>query len=491
MSDFVAAAVAMMERTPRGLVCLDPSVRAHPRVLQSACARDPEMIVHVPPALLADVVKSLCVGKLPKALKCARACDTLRPLCDALTPWIVDKHPLALQHASDACKDDATLAYAALGVTPRVLEHVSERLRDCDDFVLAAVGRGGRLHHASARLRADCGFAVKVLHVTCDATEAYAALKMSLRKDRALLDVAMKKHKELGRGWTTSPFEYTSLLLKRQRAAVLDALPYACRNVYMCLLHSTPALGTDYDVVVAALRHGLPSEYVPASVFDDPDMARRVLMATGRGLRRAPAALRADRALVLQIVRVNGEALAYASDALRCDRAVVMAAIASTWKALKYVLSYEGQSALRADKDVVHAAVVQNGNALSYAHYKWRHNRPMVTLAAKTAPNAVRTLAPHFSEMATVRAAKLHNLGSFDKPSVRTRVLKELGEIACLAMSIADAQECSDLVAELAAKLPATWDDVLAAAEAFVARVHAPGGAVAHAHKRAYEEAFG
>ena len=73
----------------------------------------------------------------------------------------------------------------------------------------------------------------------------------------------------------------------------------------------------------------------------------------------------------------------------------------------------------------------------------------------------------------------------------RSHVCQQLHAFLEMEMSVEEAQECSDLVAELAGKVSPDWDDVLEAAEAFVAHVHAPGSSVANAHKRAYEEAFG
>jgi hypothetical protein len=142
-------------------------------------------------------------------------------------------------------------------------------------------------------------------------------------------------------------------------------------------------------------------------------------------------ARKADRDLVCAVVARNGIALEYAADALRRDRDVVLAAVRQTWRAMRHALCGEDWSVA-----LTKAFTFTTGD---YAYKKLRATE--------------RRLA---------------------------------------AASEVELEEWSDIVAKLAGTAHVRTDaDALALAERIVARVHVPGGRVAQALKRRYEEAFG
>lgn len=453
-------AVGVVRRCPRALVVLAPKYRTHPRVMATAVAQDPFMVKCVPATRLKDVLELIPRAQTLKTFKLARKCDHLRTECDtcSVASLVVSRDGAAFQLVGDAARDDADIARKAVDQFPNAFKWASARLRADRPFVLHAVAAGAPLPHASTSLRGDRDIVMAAIAKHSNPKQCFMVASAALRKDRAVLRAAMEAHREKSSYWSGTPFRYASSGLKHDHDVVLEMIALAPDAVYGYL---PPRLRCDVDVVVRALRHGLHTAYLDDELLSDDAAMERIVCQEGRALAVASKALTRRRDVVARAVATHGNALKHAS------------------------------SELRADGDIVRAAVAQSGDAIQHAEGEWGRDRAMVTLAAKTAHQPLMLGDDHLA-LLTVQAAMLQSpMNIRDRPFLLKKIAHIARAFADDVLSVDDAQECSDLLAELASKTPHDWTDVTSAIETFVARVHAPGGAVANAHKRAYEEAFG
>ena len=479
----VTLAIRVVQHAPCALCTLAPELKQDLSVLEAACARDPSMVKEVPTELLCDVLEAVPAVKLPLVYTHAMQCDRLKALCSSkqTTHLVLRRNALCFRSVSKAWKDDAELAHATVTSEDSTLRYVSARLRGSKAFVLKIVEDTHHIPFAcvSRSLRGDRALVLAALQTTRFPTDVYRYASDRLRFDHGVLMAAMRRHGFLKYS-ANCPFSHAPEALRQNTALVLEAIPHSAGSVYANMM---PPLRGNVEVAAYALGHGMSVYSLGSNLANDHAAMRYLIERHGKALLATnDASLTRDPVLIKTAVRTWGDALRMASESLRADRATVALAVANDGRALRFACD-----ALRADSEIVHTAVTQNGAALQWVHPTFCNDLPTVVKAAKTCAITVhRHASPATMRAPQVLVAMLH------APNVaRAHIYQQLGALTEMPMSVVEAEECSDLVAELAAKTSSEWTDVLEAAEAFVARVHAPGSSVANAHKRAYQEAFG
>ena len=482
--DALALAMQVVQHIPRALHILAPELRDHAQILAAVCARDPTYVEVLEAGRIVDVLDIVASVKLPLVYKHAQKCDHLKELCSTAraVSTVLQRNTLCFMHVPKVCRDDEELALAAVKSEPRVLRYVSARLRGSKAFVLKIVAS----EHISPfgcvgrALRGDRALVLKALVTALNPTDVYKEASEALRADRGVLLEAMRRYGTL-RYSKICPYACAPAVLKHDTALALEAMAYRAGDVYSNL---APSLRANAEVAMCALDHGMLVHRLSSELLCDRANMCTLIARHGKVLMAChDRVIRNDPVLLKMAARTCGRVLSIVPTELRADRAIVALAVANDGSALRYACE-----TLRSDAEIVRTAVTQDGAAIEWAHPQFLQDLATVVQAAKTAPAAVhRYASEEMLGTPQVLLAMLH------APGVRrTHALGQLKSILGVEMpSVAAAQECSDLAAELAAKIPPDWDDVLEAAEAFVARIYAPGSSVANAHKRAYEEAFG
>ena len=483
----VTLAVATVLKVPQALRLLHPVLRRHPKVVAAACVRDSKLIetVESRDALMA-VLRALPRVRVASVYKRAMQCATTYA-SDEVTRCALRCSPAVLAYAPEGFKDDVEIAREAVAGDPSMFRHVSARLRQSKAFLLDLVAQPNHrilFQHASHALRNDRAVVCAALRTAICPSDVYRAATDAVRADRDVLLVALRRQKELRfTAFDKNAYAYAADALKQDRAFAFEAMACCALSTYRSL---GSMLRVDVEVVLCALDHGLSVHEIARGVVVDDAKMRTIVARHGKALFATPSSLplRDDPEVIAQAVRTCGAVLSLAPAHMRKEYAIVARAVSQDGTALQYATDE-----LCRDAAIVTCAVGQTGNALPFVHPEFWDDLEIVALAARTAPCAVVKYV-HVDLVGAPRTclAMLHA-----RDVSRATMCKELERVFPLLASVGDLEEvhkCSDLVAELASKVPSDWADVLDAAEAFVARLHAPDGRVAHAYKRSYAEAF-
>ena len=281
----------------------------------------------------------------------------------------------AMPEGDDDFRDNKTLvllAFKQLGHTGggTFLEHASQRLKNDDDVVLAAIlDRGFALKFASSRLRKDKQMVM--LAVSNEGGALHYADK-SLQDDR---DIVMAAVLSDGRA-----LAYASPRLQKDKRIVMLAVA----DHFYALKHAYKTLQDDEDVVFQALknthnptrltqthhRYGTPTFDIDTPYeYDDRPYDRPALSYASKRFRN-------DKSLVLKAVRISPIQLYNVSDKLKKDR------------------------------DVVIQAVQTDGSSLAYADISLRIDADIIKEALKTAPEAIEA-AMDGEEIAAIKNCSL------------------------------------------------------------------------------------
>lgn len=288
------------------------------------------------------------------------ASDRLRNDRD-LVLWAV-KTPLpigesrscALQHASEALRDDEAVVLKAMSTDRRSFAFASHRLRTSDKMILHAIryDADAFLTFSSEELQSSKEFVLKAVDSNA---RVYARL---LRVD--------------------SPFV-------RDRDVVMRAL--ACRLGSQIEFVPYPIL-SDHDVGLHVARtYGCCLSWTPFQIAHGSNV--EILMAAvqqnGKALRfveQARISAEAYRTIALAAARQNGFAYFWLS--VWDDRELVLAAVAQSGLVLEHV-----REPFRSDRDVCRAAVASNPAAISFVPASLKRDIEFRLLASST-PEAAR-----------------------------------------------------------------------------------------------------
>ena len=297
----------------------------------------------------------------------------------------------------------------------RACEHMSDRLKSDEDFIMKFVGEFGLeiLEHVSADLMSDRRFFLKISWFQVDCVNEEWKIDLlqyaseELKADREIVMGAVKLHGEALR--------HASAELRGDREIVTEALMHdeeGLSFLFCNLLRIVSAeLQRDREVVTVAVKqNGLALCYASTELKGDREISTLAVRQNGRALQYASVELKGDRAIVTEAVTQDGSALQYASAELRSDFSIGLVAIQSNGKALQYASeavrsdrrcvlmafkngadeigwgSFLGQYVsedLRADKDVALAAVERSGENISVVPAALRSDRKILIAALR------------------------------------------------------------------------------------------------------------
>ena len=220
-------------------------------------------------------------------------CEEKSPTRDKeITLAAVQRNPMALARASEACQDDREIVLTAVRQDPCALQHASWRWQNDRDLVLTAL-RQTDLHNF---LPGKTGW---------HAPEMRTAI-------------------------TLSQVEHNGLLLRHASADHQD----------------------NHDIVIKAVRqNGLALQYASARCRSHQEIVLAAVQETGKALRYACEDCQDNRAIVLAAVRWNGNSLRHASLERRNDKEIVASAVRNDLYSLQYA-----SASLRADTDIYRVA---------------------------------------------------------------------------------------------------------------------------------------
>lgn len=215
------------------------------------------------------------------------------------SPAEVRKGCLAsLRRAAAKAQDNPQLVRAAVAADGMGLERATERLREDENIVDAAVRENGSaLKFAAESLKANKG-----LVRTAVAQDALAIQHAA---------EALKEDEEIARLAVEGNSHAIELVAKR--------------------LRTSPRL-----ILASLQRNEFAIEHAPEELLQDRAFMLAAVRRNGRALEKTPKRWKGDAAFMREVVSRNGFALMYASDALRKDAEVVLAALEQDPRAVEY-----------------------------------------------------------------------------------------------------------------------------------------------------------
>ncbi|MDD7804220.1 MAG: DUF4116 domain-containing protein, partial [Endozoicomonas sp. (ex Botrylloides leachii)] len=299
-----------------------------------------------------------------------------------------------------------------------VFDHVSEKLMDNREFILAQVKQHPKAMKAHiqswSRWHQDKNLMKEAfLHGACE----WYHLDANWRNDKQFILSVIPSQKL----W---PYDLSDKLLE-DRSVILTFLfhnqdlfgdtlqsfsddPEVMLAAVKCcagnLKRASDRLKNDRDFVLKAIRsQGSNLEYA-SHVLKYDIFGFEEDKSKDSNLEYASHALKDDIEVVQAACHLDGYALKYASDRLRGKKSVVLEAVSNRGSALQYA-----SDKLKNDPDVFIAAIKQYHNAHIYAGSAWKQNREAVLAAVKAYGNNLREVDENFKNDAEIVSMAIQN----------------------------------------------------------------------------------
>ena len=226
--------------------------------------------------------------------------------------------------------------------------------KDRELILIAIKQNGSTLCMADKILRKDKQLALIALDATKHGREAFSCFEKSLKYDRDLVLISIKKHPSILR--------ILDNRFKKDKEIVLEAVK---KDGYV-LRYAHSELKKDREIVLLAVgQSGYALEHIDISFKMDKEVIMTALKSKGAALKYASYIHQSDRDMVLLAVSHDDkfhDALKYASASLRDDKEIALVAVKHNGLALRHV-----SMRLKKDKEVVLVAIKQNKSAITYA----------------------------------------------------------------------------------------------------------------------------
>lgn len=315
---------------------------------------------------------------VPRGKVCAIC---LNPNNRTLVKEVLNSYGLALQYASEECKNDKKMVLYALMQDGLALQFASARLKNKAKMILKALKQNG--------------FA---LQFTSD----------DFKNDKKTVLAALK-NKGLA-------LQYASVKLRGKKKIVLEAI----QENGLALKYASPELQRDKEIVIKALiKNGHALQYASDEFKNDPILKSisnfnkekdrqaasnvylnphdiRIISAAikenGLALRYASYQFKNDRAIVLKALRQNIDALQYATDQIKSDKQFIFNVIKYNQGALQYACDE-----LRNDKTFILLALENSGLLFKYASAELKNDKEFVLTVIKRTLPALQYISAELS----------------------------------------------------------------------------------------------